>query len=107
MAEAGADILVAHMGLTTSGTIGAKTSKTLDDSVAEVQAIADAGRAVNPDIIVLCHGGPIADTEDVAYVLQRTIGVVGFFGASSVERLPTEVAMTQQMQRLKATPVGA
>lgn len=103
MAEAGADILVAHMGLTTSGTIGARTAKTLDECVAQVQAIADAGHAINPEVIVLCHGGPIADANDVAYVLDRTSGVVGFFGASSVERLPTETAMTQHMRKLKAT----
>lgn len=103
MAEAGADILVAHMGLTTSGTIGAQTAKSLDECVAEVQAIADAGLEVNPDLIVLCHGGPIAGVEDVAYVLDRTSGVVGFFGASSVERLPTETAMTEHMRQLKAT----
>jgi predicted TIM-barrel enzyme len=103
MAEAGADILVAHMGLTTSGTIGAQTAKSLDECVTEVQAIADAGLEVNPDIIVLCHGGPIAGVEDVAYVLDRTSGVMGFFGASSVERLPTETAMTEHMRNLKAT----
>jgi predicted TIM-barrel enzyme len=106
MAEAGADILVAHMGLTTSGTIGATTAKTLDASVELVQAIANAGREVNPDILVLCHGGPIAETADVEYVLSRTSGVVGFFGASSVERLPTEIAMTKTMRRLKAVQIA-
>lgn len=102
MAEAGADVLVAHMGLTTSGTIGAETAKTLDQCVDEVQAIHDAGREVNPDIIVLCHGGPIAEPPEVSYVLSRTRGVAGFFGASSVERLPTEVALTENMRRLKS-----
>lgn len=98
MAEAGADIVVAHMGLTTSGTIGAQTAKSLDDSVKEVQAIADAARAVNPNVIVLCHGGPIAMPADAAYVLQRTNNVHGFYGASSMERLPTEKAITQQIK---------
>ena len=107
MAEAGADVLVPHMGLTTSGTIGAQTAKTLDESVALVQAMHDAAVEVNPEILVLCHGGPIAEPEDAAYVLERTSGVVGFFGASSMERLPTEVAMTENMKRFKAIPVGA
>jgi predicted TIM-barrel enzyme len=101
MAEAGADVLVAHMGLTTAGTIGATSAKTLDQCVIEVQAIHDAGTAVNPDVIVLCHGGPIAEPDDVEYVLSRTTGVAGFFGASSVERLPTEIAITDNMRRLK------
>lgn len=107
MAEAGADVLVPHMGLTTSGTIGAQTAKTLDESVELVQAMRDAAVEVDPDVLVLCHGGPIAEPEDAAYVLQRTNGVVGFFGASSMERLPTEVAMTENMKRFKAIPVGA
>lgn len=107
MAEAGADVLVPHMGLTTSGTIGAQTAKTLDESVELVQAMRDAAVEVDPDVLVLCHGGPIAEPEDAAYVLQRTNGVVGFFGASSMERLPTEVAMTENMKRFKTIPVGA
>jgi predicted TIM-barrel enzyme len=98
MAEAGADLLVAHMGLTTKGSIGAQTALTLDDAVLRVQAI----RAAAGSTRVLCHGGPIAELDDVAYVLARTHGVVGFFGASSVERLPTEVAITDNMRRLKA-----
>jgi predicted TIM-barrel enzyme len=102
MAEAGADVLVPHMGLTTSGTIGAETAKTLDESVELVQAMHDAAREVDPDVLVLCHGGPIAEPEDAAYVLERTSGVVGFFGASSMERLPTEIAMTENMRRFKA-----
>ena len=102
MAEAGADVLVPHMGLTTSGTIGAETAKTLDESVELVQAMHDAAREVDPDVLVLCHGGPIAEPEDAAYVLERTQGVVGFFGASSMERLPTEIAMTENMRRFKA-----
>ena len=102
MAEAGADVLVPHMGLTTGGSIGASTAKTLDESVGLVQAMHDAARRVNPEILVLCHGGPIAEPDDAAYVLQRTEGVVGFFGASSMERLPTEVAMTENMRRFKS-----
>jgi predicted TIM-barrel enzyme len=101
MTEAGADVLVAHMGLTTGGTIGAGTGRTLEDCVPAVQAIRDAAVEVNPDVIVLCHGGPIAEPDDAAFVLQRTDGVAGFFGASSMERLPTEVAMTAQARRFK------
>jgi predicted TIM-barrel enzyme len=101
MAEAGADILVAHMGLTTKGTIGAKTALTLDDCVEKIQAICDAGKAVNPDIMILCHGGPIAEPEDAAYVLSRTKGVEGFFGASSIERFATEVGIKQQTEAFK------
>lgn len=101
MAEAGADILVAHMGLTTKGTIGAKTALTLDESVKKVQKICDVGKSVNRDILVLCHGGPIAMPEDAAYVLERTEGVVGFFGASSIERIPTEIAIKEQVKMFK------
>ena len=106
MAEAGADVLVPHMGLTTGGAIGAETAKTLDDCVPLIQAMHDAAKEVNPEVIVLCHGGPIAEPDDAAYVLARTEGVVGFFGASSMERLPTETAMTENMRRFKAIPVG-
>jgi predicted TIM-barrel enzyme len=102
MARAGADVLVPHMGLTTKGTIGAKTARTLDDCVPLIQAMRDAAVAVNPDVMVLCHGGPIAEPSDAAYVLERTRGVVGFFGASSMERLPTEVAITETVRRFKA-----
>ena len=107
MAEAGADIIVPHVGLTTKGMIGARTALTLDEAVERVQAMCDAAKSVNPDVIVLCHGGPIAEPEDVAYVLERTRGVVGFFGASSVERLPTERAMVETMQRFKALRPGS
>jgi predicted TIM-barrel enzyme len=102
MAEAGADVLVPHMGLTTKGSIGAHTAKTLDECVELIQAMRDAAVKVSPDVIVLCHGGPLAEPEDAQYVLDRTEGVVGFFGASSMERLPTEVAMTENMKRFKA-----
>ena len=106
MAEAGADVLVPHMGLTTGGSIGAATAKTLDDCVPLIQEMHDAARRVNPDVIVLCHGGPIAEPDDAAYVLERTEGIAGFFGASSMERLPTEVAMTENMKRFKQIPLG-
>jgi predicted TIM-barrel enzyme len=101
MARAGADVLVAHMGLTTKGTIGARTALTLEDSAERVQEIHDSAKSVNPDIIVICHGGPIAEPEDAAYVLANTEGVSGFFGASSIERLPTERAITEQVQSFK------
>jgi len=105
MAEAGADVLVPHMGLTTGGNIGAETALSLDEAVARVQALGDAARAVNPEILCLCHGGPIAEPDDAHYVLERTTGIVGFFGASSMERLPTEVAMTENMRRFKSIPI--
>ncbi len=107
MAEAGADVLVPHMGLTTKGAIGARTALTLEESAARVQAMHDAAKQVNPDILVLCHGGPIAEPEDAAYVLANTNGVVGFFGASSMERLPTEVAITENARRFKGLRPGA
>jgi predicted TIM-barrel enzyme len=106
MAEAGADVLVPHVGLTTSGTIGAQTAITLDDAVERVQAMHDAAKRANPEILVLCHGGPIAAPDDAAYVLERTKGVVGFFGASSMERLPTEVAISETLRRFKAISVA-
>ena len=106
MADAGADVLVPHMGLTTGGAIGAETARTLDECVPLIQAMHDAAKRVNPEILVLCHGGPIAEPDDAAYVIARTEGVVGFFGASSMERLPTEVAMTENMRRFKAIPVA-
>lgn len=105
MTKAGADILVAHMGLTTKGTIGAKTALTLDDCVLKIQEIHDAAKKVNPEILVICHGGPIAEPEDAAYVLQNTKGIVGFFGASSMERLPTEMAIKTQVEKFKAIKV--
>jgi predicted TIM-barrel enzyme len=96
MAEAGADILVAHMGLTTCGSIGAKTAKTLDQSVELIRAIAAEARAVRPEVLVICHGGPIAEPDDARYVLERCPEVDGFYGASSMERLPTERAIAAQ-----------
>lgn len=102
MARAGADILVPHVGLTTSGTIGATTALTLEESVRVCQEMCDAAKSVNPDILVLCHGGPIAEPADAQYVLEHTEGIVGFFGASSMERLPTERAIAAQAAAFKA-----
>jgi predicted TIM-barrel enzyme len=104
MAKAGADVLIPHMGLTTKGTIGARTALTLEQAAGRVQALCDAAKSVNPDILVLCHGGPIAEPDDAAYILRHTHGVVGFFGASSIERLPTEIAITECVRRFKAIP---
>ncbi len=98
LAEAGADIVVAHMGLTTKGSIGARTARTLDDCVRDVAAIAEAGKAARADVLVLCHGGPIADPADAQFILDRVASVDGFYGASSMERLPTEVAIARQVR---------
>jgi len=102
MTRAGADILVAHMGLTTSGSIGARTAMSLAEAAERVQALTDAALSVNPDVLCICHGGPIASPEDAQYVLDNTEGVVGFYGASSIERLPTEVGIRQQTEDFKA-----
>ena len=102
MARAGADILVPHMGLTTSGTIGAKTALTLEEAAVKVQQLADAARSVNPDILCLCHGGPIANPADAQYILDHPDGIVGFYGASSIERFPTEVGIRAQTEEFKA-----
>jgi predicted TIM-barrel enzyme len=104
MAKAGADVLIPHMGLTTKGSIGAHTALSLDEAALRVQALHDAAKKVNPDILVLCHGGPLSEPEDAAYVLIHTRGVVGFFGASSIERLPTEIAITACVRRFKQIP---
>ena len=101
MVNAGADILVAHMGLTTSGSIGARTSMDLEEAINQVQAIHDAATSVRDDILILCHGGPIASPTDAANVLEETTGIVGFFGASSIERLPTERSLTQEVKNFK------
>eukprot|EP00913_Durusdinium_trenchii_P022844 g21448.t1 len=98
MAEAGADILIPHMGLTTKGAIGARSSLTLDEAAARVQEMHDAAKRINPEIIVLCHGGPIAEPADAQYILDHTEGVVGFYGASSMERLPVEPAITERIR---------
>lgn len=123
MTRAGADVLVAHMGLTTSGSIGAATAKTLDDCVKEIQQIRNAAHSINPEIIILCHGGPIAgksylkcalkpvtdsvnaEPKDAAFVLSKTEGVHGFFGASSMERLPVEIAITNTTKEFKAVQI--
>lgn len=101
MTEAGADILVAHMGLTTKGTIGAQTAMTLDDCVERIQGIVRAGKSVNPDIMIICHGGPIAEPEDAAYVIDKVDGIVGFFGASSIERFAAEKGIKEQSEAFK------
>ncbi|SEI86326.1 Predicted TIM-barrel enzyme [Propionispira arboris] len=102
MAKAGADILVAHMGLTTKGTIGAKTALTLDDCIKKIEGIIEAGKKVNPDIMVICHGGPIAEPDDAAYVIQHTKNIDGFFGASSIERFAAEKGIKAQAAAFKA-----
>ena len=102
MAEAGADILIPHMGLTTKGTIGAETALTLEEAARRVQAMHDAARRVRPEILVLCHGGPIAEPEDAQYILNHTEGVVGFYGASSMERLPVEPAIRDRVRAFGA-----
>src|SRR5690606_4697790 len=102
MVGAGADIIVAHVGLTTGGTIGAHVAMTMDEAIDTVNRIADAAKQVREDILVLCHGGPFDEPENVAYALARMPGVHGFYGASSMERLPVERAITQQVQAFKS-----
>ncbi len=102
MTRVGADILVAHMGLTTSGSIGARTARTLEQCVPVITEIAEAARSVREDVILLCHGGPIAEPEDAAFILERCPGIHGFYGASSMERLPTERAIKEQTERFTA-----
>jgi predicted TIM-barrel enzyme len=101
MAKAGADIIVAHMGVTTGGSIGATSARTLDQCVGEIDAIARAARGVRSDVIILCHGGPIAMPDDAEFILKRCPACNGFYGASSMERLPVEKALTEQTQRFK------
>jgi predicted TIM-barrel enzyme len=98
MAQAGCDILIPHMGLTTKGSIGAKTAVSLEESAKRVQAMHDAAKRVNRDVLVLCHGGPIAEPADAQYILDHTEGIVGFYGASSMERLPVEPAITNRIR---------
>ncbi len=98
LTRAGADILIPHMGLTTKGTIGATTALTLDESARRIQAMHDAARRINRDILVLCHGGPIAEPSDAQYILDHTEGIVGFYGASSMERLPVEPAIANRVR---------
>jgi predicted TIM-barrel enzyme len=99
MTEAGADIVIAHLGLTTKGSIGAATAVTLEDGAKQVQAMCDAARRVRKDVLILCHGGPIAEPKDAQFVLDHTDEVVGFYGASSMERLPVETAIAEQVRR--------
>jgi predicted TIM-barrel enzyme len=101
MADAGADLIVAHMGVTTGGSIGARSSKTLADCADRIQRIADAARGVNRNVLVVCHGGPIAEPPDADYIMQHCRGVDGFYGASSVERLPAERAIAEQIRTFK------
>jgi predicted TIM-barrel enzyme len=98
MAQAGADILIPHMGLTTKGTIGASSALTLEESARRIQAMHDAAKRVNKDVLVLCHGGPIAEPADAQYILDHTQGIVGFYGASSMERLPVEPAIRDRVR---------
>lgn len=107
MAAAGADVLVPHAGLTTKGSIGAETALTLEEAAGKVQAMRDAAMEVRDDVIVLCHGGPIAEPEDAQEVLDRTEGIAGFFGASSIERLPTEPAIEGQARRFRELSVNS
>ena len=105
MTEAGADIIVAHMGVTTGGTIGATSAKSLEACVGEIDAIAEAARSARHDVIVLCHGGPISMPDDARYILERTKGCHGFYGASSMERLPAEAAIRDQTASFKKLPI--
>ncbi len=102
MTEAGADIVVAHMGVTTGGTIGAQSAKTLETCVKKIDEIADAARSVREDVLVICHGGPIAEPADAQYIIEHCKAVDGFYGASSVERLPAERAIAEQIRRFKS-----
>ena len=106
-AEAGADVVVAHVNTTVAGSIGVKTAAmSLDEAITRVQAMHDAAKAVDPEVMVLCHGGPIAEPKDAQYVLERTRGVAGFFGASSIERLATEPAIEQQARAFKSLRIA-
>ncbi len=107
MTEAGADIVVAHMGVTTGGMIGAHSAKTLESCVGRIQEMVDACKAVREDVIMLCHGGPVAEPEDAQFIIERVKGIDGFYGASSVERLPTEVAITNQIRKFKGVRLPA
>ena len=105
MADAGADVLVTHMGTTIGGSIGARSVMSLADAARQIQAMRDAAVAVNPEILVICHGGPVSEAEDARYIYEHTEGVHGFFGASSIERLATERAITEQTRSFKQSPM--
>ncbi len=107
MVHAGADILVAHMGLTTNGAIGAQTAKSLEQCVKEVQAIIDASKGIRDDCLVLCHGGPIATPDDAAFMFEHCRALDGFYGASSMERLPTEVGITAEIRKFTSLRMAA
>ncbi len=107
MTKAGADLVVAHMGLTTSGLIGARTTKSLEDCVHDVQAIVDACKAIHSEVFVLCHGGPIATPKEAQYLFDSCRGLDGFYGASSMERLPTESAITQEIRKFSVLKLRA
>jgi predicted TIM-barrel enzyme len=107
MAKAGADIIVCHLGLTTGGAIGARTALGLQETIPLIESWAKAARGVNPDVLVLCHGGPIATPEDASYILSKSKGCNGFYGASSMERLPTEIALTETTRKFKSIKRGA
>jgi predicted TIM-barrel enzyme len=102
MALVGADVIVAHLGLTTKRSIGASTALSLEEAPGKVKEICEAALCINPDIICLCHGGPIAEPSDAEYVLKNTKGIHGFYGVSSMERLPTEIAIRQQAEKFKS-----
>jgi len=106
MAGAGADVLIPHMGLTTKGSIGARSALSLDEAVQRVQAMHDVAVKINPEVLVLCHGGPISEPEDARYVISHTKGISGFFGASSIERLPTEIAITGCVKKFKLIAIS-
>jgi len=106
MTNAGADIIVAHMGLTTSGSIGARTAMTLQEATQRVQLLVDAARSVRPDVLCICHGGPIATPDDAQFVLDNTTGIDGFYGASSIERLPTEEGIQRQTEAFVSMRLG-
>ena len=107
MTKAGADIIVAHVGTTLSGTIGAKDVMSLDEAVTQVKAMLEAAKKTNPDVLVICHGGPIASPDDTQYVLERVPALAGFYGASSMERLPVEIAISENAKRFKSLKIGS
>ena len=107
MTKAGADIIVAHVGTTLSGTIGAKDVMSLDEAVTQIKAMLEAAKKTNPDVLVICHGGPIASPDDTQYVLERVPALAGFYGASSMERLPVEIAISENAKRFKSLKIGS
>ena len=102
MTQAGADLIVAHLGVTSGGMIGATTTKSLDQSVALIDEWGEAAKRIRSDVIVIAHGGPVSSPDDMRFVLERSTHCAGFYGASSMERLPTEIAMTRHVETFKA-----